>query len=373
MTDHEIENKWNEMIDAQAPELWQRIESRMEEEKRPGFISKLKQFAFGGGTLRSAAVLTCLCVILIGAAGGLSRGIGMGGTSPSYATGTWEADAKSNGAEAAAGAYEVGEMAEEAAMDGDVPSEASGASAGADVQVQEGRKLIRDVNISAETMEFDALIEKVKSQVSQAGGYLEQSEISGSSYGTSSYNRRYASLTIRIPSGQTDGFLTMLEGSANIISRSEGMKDVTLQYVDMESHIKALRTEEEQLLKLMENADSTETLIMIQSELTEVRYQIESYQSQLNTFDNLIEYDTVYLYIDEVKQETLTGEPTAWERIRDGFARNLEGAITGIGDLVIWMITMIPYFILLFVVIAVIIAVIRRLLRRRTTKNSKKN
>ena len=74
MTDHDFEKKWNEMIDEQAPQLWDRIEMRLnaleqeglmgtqeiqvqQETQQPGFFKKLKQFMFGGGSLRTAASL----------------------------------------------------------------------------------------------------------------------------------------------------------------------------------------------------------------------------------------------------------------------------------------------------------------------------
>lgn len=235
-----------------------------------------------------------------------------------------------------------------------------------------GRKLIRNISINAETMEFDKLLETITAQTSQAGGYIESSNISGSSY-AGSYNRlRYAYLTLRIPSGKTDAFLETLGGEANIINRSEDLKDVTLQYVDMESHIKALRTEEEQLLKLMEKAETTEDLIRIQSELTDVRYRIEAFQSQLNTYDNLIDYDTISLSIDEVRQESLTGEPTVLQRIRDGLANNTVSVVTGIGEFIIWLITMIPVFIVFFVVILVIVGLIRTFRKRRKNRKDRK-
>ena len=122
----------------------------------------------------------------------------------------------------------------------------------------------------------------------------------------------------------------------------------------------------------MENADTTEELIQIQSELTDVRYSIECFQSQLNTYDNLIDYDTINLSIDEVRQESLTGEPTVLQRIRDGLANNTVSVVTGIGELIIWLITMIPVFVVLFVVILVIVSLIRMIRKRKKKKKNRK-
>ncbi len=400
MTDHEFEKKWNEMIDEQAPDLWNRVEMRLnaleQEEKQAapvmkeqpipqaGFFQKLKQFMFGGGAMRTALSLTCIAIVCTAVGGGLFNNTRMGGAASKSAAmepAEYSSAPLANGA----GAYDSMEAAEEAAVGEDgmvyspnaeMKAETSAAQSASGSTAQEpevsSRKLIRNISLDTETMDFDSLIEKVKAQTSQAGGYVESSNISGSSY-AASYNRlRSAYLTLRIPSDKTDAFLEALDGESNIVSRSEDLTDVTLQYVDMERHIKAQRTEEEQLLKLMEKAELTQDLISIQSELTDVRYRIEYCQSQLNTYDNLVDYDTINLSIQEVKQETMTGEPTILDRIREGLANNTVSVVTGIGNFIIWLITMIPVFIVLFIVIFVIVSLIRKIGSRHKNKKDRK-
>ena len=88
---------------------------------------------------------------------------------------------------------------------------------------------------------------------------MESSEISGLSY----YNMdgsRYAWLTLRIPADRLDEFVTVVSGLGNVTSQNESVQDVTLQYVDVESHIEALETEQTRLLELMEQAESMEAV-----------------------------------------------------------------------------------------------------------------
>ena len=101
------------------------------------------------------------------------------------------------------------------------------------------RKLIKNVNLQVETENFDELLANVEEKTRKAGGYIEQSyTYNGSSYyggGT-----RNASLTIRIPAEQLDAFLSAVSEVSNVITQNESVTDVTLQYVDLESHKKAL-------------------------------------------------------------------------------------------------------------------------------------
>mgnify|MGYP000544403695 CR=1 FL=1 len=48
-------------------------------------------------------------------------------------------------------------------------------------------------------------------------------------------------------------------------SRSENVQDVTLTYVDLQSHRDALQTEQERLLQLLEQAESIEDIITMNS------------------------------------------------------------------------------------------------------------
>ena len=77
------------------------------------------------------------------------------------------------------------------------------------------------------------------------------------------------------------------------------------------------------MMALLEQATSIEDIITIESRLSEVRYQIESMESQLRTFDNQVDYSTVSISISEVKELTPVVEESAGTRIRNGFVNSL--------------------------------------------------
>jgi uncharacterized protein YhaN len=150
------------------------------------------------------------------------------------------------------------------------------------------------------------------------------------------------------------------------------VEDVTLQYVDMESHKKALVTEQERLLELLEQAQTVEDIITIEDRLSEVRYQIESMESQLRTYDNKIDYSTVYLTINEVVQYSLSEEETVGERIRNGFLDSLEGVKDGVTEFAIWLVIKLPYLVVWAVIIAVIVIVFLKIRKRVRRKHEQK-
>ena len=244
------------------------------------------------------------------------------------------------------------------------------------VAVPEGavdRKLIKTVNISAETEAFDELVPQLQKRVEELGGYIESISV----YDVGSYyvedtmqKQRCAQITARVPKEALDGFLAQVGEQTNVTSRSENVEDVTLQYVDLDSHKKVLLTEQERLLALMEQAESVEDIITIEGRLSEVRYQIESMESQLRTYDNKIDYSTVYLSIEEVRKYSAPQTATVWERIGTGFMKSLENIGFGIRDFAIGFVIDLPYIILGLLGIVVAFFVLRALFKRFLKKDS---
>ena len=225
-----------------------------------------------------------------------------------------------------------------------------------------GRKLIRTFDLEVETLEFDSFVASVKKEVSSLGGYIESSSTSGNSYNYSS--NRYASFVCRVPSDKLDEFINTVGGLGNVTYSYEDTTDVTLNYVDTEARIKSLQTEYDQLLELLGEAENIDTIILLQQRLTEVRYQLESYQSQLRTYDNLVDYSTVNLNVNEVKRITAPEQETVWERIQSDFSDNIYDIWVGAEDLLVWFVANIPYFIIWAVIIVLIVLVIRFILGR---------
>lgn len=268
-------------------------------------------------------------------------------------------------------------MAEEAEYKYDDMLEAGENASQASQDALAGRKLIKNVNMNVETEQFDMLVPNLEKRVTALGGYIEDmSSYSRNDHYSSDYvgtkYLRYANITARIPKENLDVFLEEVGAQTNVVSRSENVTDVTLQYVDLESHKKALTAEQDRLIELLEKAETVEDIITIEGRLSEVRYQLESMESQLRTYDNKIDYSTVYLYIDEVERYTPTEEVTTGERIKNGFIDSMKGVGRGISNFVIWFIVNIPYLVVWAVVIVIILLIVKLIRKVMAKRNAKK-
>lgn len=226
------------------------------------------------------------------------------------------------------------------------------------------RKLIKNVSLSVETKEYDSLVNNITNDINALGGYVEYMDVRNSSY-NSSRTSRYASITARIPAAKLYEFVNAVGEVANITNKTESVQDVTLSYVDMESHKNMLVTERDRLIEMLEECETVEDMIFIEDRLTDIRYQIDSMESQLRTYDNLVDYSTVNISIQEVVTYTpqVVDEKSDWERLTEGFAENFFGVASGIKEFFIELIIALPVLIVVAAVFAFIFFIFTRLLR----------
>lgn len=222
----------------------------------------------------------------------------------------------------------------------------------------EGRKWIITVHMSAETEDLDAVTESLDQSINALGGYVEDQRIYNGS-ASRSRRYRYADLTIRIPAADVNKFTSEVAGYANVVSQETSRDDITLRYVATASRVTALETEQARLLELLAKAENMTDLLEIEARLTDVRYELENHASQLQLYDNQVDYATIYLNIEEVTEYTPV-EPTLWERISGGFTSNLRGLGEGALDFIVWLITSSPYLVTYAIILTVAVILIKR-------------
>lgn len=263
----------------------------------------------------------------------------------------------------------------------------SGNSSSADddiAEVDTSKKVIRNMNYSVETTDLDALDQEIQTKVNELGGYIESSSKDGgttyddgyylgddgntyydTSYAARSGNTRqyrYAYYTVRIPAANLDQFAEAVENGANVLSQSTSTQDITSSYVDTDSRRKSLEEELQILNDMAEDAETVDELIQIESQRSDVRYQLENIKSQLKSMDDQVAYSTVYISVTEVTVLTdTTARDLSWqERIVNGFTTSCEQLIETSQEIVIWIASNLP-MIVFYIVIAIILLVILRL------------
>lgn len=237
----------------------------------------------------------------------------------------------------------------------------------AEGDVLASRKIIRDASLDIQTLAFDDFLTALEAAIAQVGGYVSSSYTSGNGYYGSSL--RWAEVEARVPAERLDDFLASVGDLGNVVDRRISLRDVTAPYADTEAHLTALRTERDALLEILAAAETVEDLISVQSRLSDVQYEIESYEATLRTYDDQIALSTVTMNIREVERETPVAEETFWQEVGRRFSESLADVGDGFRSFGAWFLGNLPAIVVWAVILGGATVVIVLLVRRGGKRN----
>ncbi len=252
-----------------------------------------------------------------------------------------------------------------------VPVEPPGGVGGNLAPEQAQRKVIYTADVRMQTKAFDEGIALIEEMTTRYGGFMQSSNVQGNNaYGKGAEaGGRYANYTLRIPETGMRTFLNELEGHFNISGTQLYSDDVTGQYYDIEARLASLRTQERQLLAMLEQAAEVEYLIEVQRELSRVNYEIESYTTSLNRMKDLVAYSTVNLSIEEVVEyePPVTLQTPFTVQISNTLAAAWKGFAEFWRDALLALVALTPALIVLVPILAAVFVLLW--LRRKRRKN----
>ncbi len=112
------------------------------------------------------------------------------------------------------------------------------------------------------------------------------------------YQENYRNLTIRIPNQHFDSFISDIsQGVKHFDTKEISQQDVTEEYVDVESRMRAKKKLEERYLQLLEKANKVSEMLEIEKELAEIREEIEAKEGQLRYLQNRVALSTIHIEI----------------------------------------------------------------------------
>lgn len=303
-----------------------------------------------------------ICVFMV-----LSLFAGCGASSEASDTATVEM----NTMESADAAEEEIAVEESGWMTTASQSEAAEPTAESDMAVTD--KIIYTADLSVETREFDKAVAALETMIAECGGYIQDSSVVGDTWynedGTTSVVNRYAWYTLAVPVESFEAFLKQTGEIGNVTSESRSADNITSQYTDTEARLASLEVQEERLLAMMEEATDIESLIALEERLSEVTYEIESYERTLQDWDRQVAYSTVTVNLCEVATYTQTASVTRsyGEQMKDALADGWTGFVRSTQNFTLWAAEAWPTLIILAVIVVVVLTATRKF-----RKNKKK-
>ena len=262
---------------------------------------------------------------------------------------------------AAADAVAPAEMWDNGKSKYDMAEEESGlfapASGVSDV-IKRDAKIIYTANLDVETTAFDQAVADIAAAVERFGGYFANRSQNGQN---SSY--RYADYTIKVPKDAFNNFLNYIGETCAVTYTSTSAEDITDSYYDLDSRLKTAQTKLSRLQELLAKAENMSDIITIESAIADTEWEIENLTGTLRSYDNQVEYATVYLNLCEVYKLSGTDNAplTLGKRIGNAFMRGLKAVGDFFEDLLVWL----AYSWIWLAALAVIIVIAVRLAKRK--------
>lgn len=174
-----------------------------------------------------------------------------------------------------------------------------------------GRKIIRSGQVEFEIDRFDSAAATISKIVIEEGGFIATTASDKLSNG-----KVRGSLVVRIPPARLDVFMLQLRGLGDLKSQQIGSSDVSKEYTDLESELRAARAMEERLLEMIKSGKGEiKDLLEAEKELANWRGKIERIIGQTKYYDNLVSLATLTVTLMErdiqtpaasVEQETIS-------------------------------------------------------------------
>ena len=226
-------------------------------------------------------------------------------------------------------------------------------------------KLIYTGDMSLQTQDFETAVKDIETITQSLGGYLQSSSSSGE------IGYRYASYTVRIPSENFDTFRQQIGESCHVIDQHASLDNVTEAYVDIEARLATLNTKHERLLALLEQADTMENIIALETALADTEYEIEQYTGSLRHYDSLIAFSTINITLDEVPAlDPVNKEVGFGTQLKNAFLSGGNWLILFVRGLILFFALIWPLWTFLLVVVLIIFLVIRPRMQRKRAQNT---
>ncbi len=221
---------------------------------------------------------------------------------------------------------------------------------GGQSDVAAGPRVVRtaEVTVGVAAGAFSRAFDGITSAVTAQGGYVTASSASTGSgsvgpdgstvpaTGDRSRHPRSGDLTLRVPADRFDAVRSSLAGLGTVEQEQLRGEDVTAQIVDYDARLKSLQAEEEALRTLVGRATAVGEVLQVQSQLFDVRQQVERVQAQRDQLDQQASLATIHVALHEPGAsfevpQPATGLARAWERAVAGSVAIVGGTIVVLG------------------------------------------
>jgi hypothetical protein len=193
-------------------------------------------------------------------------------------------------------------------------------------------------------------IQHMVAEMAGEGAFVVSSEEQGGIEGSSPY----ITMSIRVPATRFDEVMDRLARLAvEVRNRTQSGQDVTEEYVDLQARLESLEAARQRLLKIMEDARTTDELLKAEGQLTQREAEIESIKGRVQYLTESARLSSIQVELQPyiLTQPVVGARWRPAESVRGAFD-TLVDSLRNFGDFLIFFgIAILPWLLLIGLVI----------------------
>lgn len=206
------------------------------------------------------------------------------------------------------------------------------------------KKIIKDGSLSIKVDDLEKAKRDADSLVAFFNGYYGSENIWNDDNATT------YSLTVRIPALSFEKFISAMESQGGqITNKSVNTRDVTTEFIDLESRLENKREYLARYRELLKQAKTVKDIIEIEQQIRVIVEEIESSEGQMKYLSNQVSFSTLNLTL--TKEKGYTFRPPVKGSFAERLKRALSGGWYGLVSFALFLVRMWPAWIILAVAV----------------------
>ncbi|HSS20645.1 MAG TPA: DUF4349 domain-containing protein [Pyrinomonadaceae bacterium] len=225
------------------------------------------------------------------------------------------------------------------------------------------RKIVRNAELSLEVDVPAEAQRKIGTIANSLGGFVVTSE-SKQHQTTDGKQQLEVNLVVRVPENQFDAALNQIRATGSrVVQEKTTGEDVTEEFIDVEARLKTQKALELQFLEIMKQAHKVEDALEVQSQIADVRGEIEKLEGRKRFLENRASLSTITISV--TSPGAIVVNPSGFGRsVREAVSESVDFAVSIVLFLIRFVMMMIPFGLLVLLPLYLI----GRFVYRRTWK-----
>ena len=242
------------------------------------------------------------------------------------------------------------------------------------VQAINTQMLVYSCEMSIDVLEFDDSVDKIHDLIKKYKGFVESETYSDGGDSTKwQYveEQKWKTLhtTIRIPSASYDDFCKDAEKVGDMRRKNASVQNLTTEYSDLKTTLSIYEAKEKRYIDILAETKNNSDAIAVENELTNIQVEIARIKTRMNNIENDVAYSYINLTVNEVRE--YTAEPiiektdTFGQRLTNTLSRTWRGFLEFLEDLLFFIISVLPYLLVLGIFLYIIIKICKAVKKKR--------